>query len=425
MNPLRHLRNRKVLAVVGFVAFLLVVALWPESVPVDLAPVETGPLLVTVEEEGETRVRDRFVVSAPVAGQVLRIALEPGDPVREDETVLATFLPAAPVLLDTRSRAEAEAAVAAARATLGGAERGAEAGRGRPRPRPLRAGAPPGAVRAEDRVAAGPRRGGDRGPGRRRRPSEAPSSPWPAPSTSWRWPGRASSRPPAGPGRGQPIEIRSPIDGVVFKRYRWSEAVVQAGEPLLELGDPRRLEIVSDLLSTDAVRVNPGDPVLIEQWGGDETLRGTVRLVEPSGFMKISALGVEEQRVNVVVDFEDPVEAWEKLGDGYRVEVRVVIWQGEDVLKVPTSSLFRKGDGWAVFALDSGRARLVPVELGRRNGLEAQVVSGLEAGQEVVVHPSDSLEDGARVAELREHRRGSAGSGPVLLRRGKLDGAMQ
>jgi HlyD family secretion protein len=122
-----------------------------------------------------------------------------------------------------------------------------------------------------------------------------------------------------------------------------------------------------------------------------------VRLVEPSGFMKISALGVEEQRVNVIVDFEDPVEAWEKLGDGYRVEVRVVIWEGEDVVKVPTSSLFRKGDEWAVFALDSGRARLTPIELGRRNGLEAQVVSGLESGQEVVVHPSDTLEDGARV----------------------------
>ncbi len=200
-----------------------------------------------------------------------------------------------------------------------------------------------------------------------------------------------------GAGAGRPIEIRSPIDGVVFKRYRWSEAVVQAGEPLLELGDPSRLEIVSDLLSTDAVRVDPGDPVLIEQWGGEETLRGAVRLVEPSGFMKVSALGVEEQRVNVVVDFEDPVEAWNQLGDGYRVEVRVVIWKGEDVVKVPTSSLFRRGDAWAVFAVDSGRARIVPIEVGRRNGLEAQVISGLEAGQEVVVHPGDTLEDGARV----------------------------
>jgi HlyD family secretion protein len=158
------------------------------------------------------------------------------------------------------------------------------------------------------------------------------------------------------------------------------------------------MEIVSDLLSTDAVKVKPGAPVLIDQWGGERTLRGRVRLVEPSGFMKISALGVEEQRVNVIVDFEDPAQAWEALGDGYRVEVRVVIWQADDVLKVPASSLFRSGDKWAVFAVDSGRARLRTVELGRRNGLFGQVLSGLEAGQAVVVHPSDSLTDGARVA---------------------------
>jgi HlyD family secretion protein len=396
MNPLRHLRNRKVLAVLGFVAFLLVMALWPESVPVDLARVEQGTLLVTVEEEGETRVRDRFLVSAPVAGQVLRIALEPGDPVREDETVLATFLPAAPHLLDARTRAEAEAAVAAARATLGGA-----------RAEEQRAEAALTLARSElerhrelfqqkivSRQALDAAETAARAAGEALRAAEFAM----ASAEHQLEMARAGLMQATGGARaGEPIEIRSPIDGVVFKRYRWSEAVVPAGEPLLELGDPRQLEIVSDLLSTDAVRVSRGDPVLIEQWGGDETLRGRVRLVEPSGFMKISALGVEEQRVNVIVDFEDPVEAWEKLGDGYRVEVRVVVWEGEDVLKVPTSSLFRKGEGWAVFALDAGRARLIPIELGRRNGLEAQVVSGLEAGQEVVVHPSDTLEDAAWV----------------------------
>jgi HlyD family secretion protein len=396
MNPLRHLRNRKVLAVLGFVAFLLVMALWPQSAPVDLAPVVRGPLLVTVEEEGETRVRDRFVVSAPVAGQVLRIALEPGDPVTQDDTVLATFLPAAPVLLDARSRAEAEAAVAAARATLGGTsaeQKRAEAALALARSELERhrelfeqkivSAQALDAARTEARAAEEAFRAAEFALAGAEHQLEM---------------ARARLLQASGGGRvGQPIEIRSPIDGVVFKRYRWSEAVVPTGEPLLELGDPRQLEIVSDLLSTDAVRVDPGDPVLIEQWGGEETLRGAVRLVEPSGFMKVSALGVEEQRVNVIVDFEDPAFAWEKLGDGYRVEVRVVIWRGEDVVKVPTSSLFRKGDDWAVFALDSGRARLVPVELGRRNGLEAQVVSGLQPGQEVIVHPSDTLEDGARV----------------------------
>jgi HlyD family secretion protein len=396
MNPLRHLRNRKVLAVLAFVAFLLVMALWPSAVPVDLAPVESGPLLVTVEEEGETRVRDRFLVSAPVAGQVLRIALEPGDPVREDDTLLATFLPATPHLLDARSRAEAEAAVAAARATLGGS-----------RAEEKRTEAALTLAHSElerHRELFGQRivsqQAKDAAETEARAAEEALRVAAFAMASAEHQLEMAQARllqATGGARAGQPIEIRSPIDGVVFKRYRWSEAVVPAGEPLLELGDPRQLEIVSDLLSTDAVRVDPGDPVLIEQWGGDETLRGTVRLVEPSGFMKISALGVEEQRVNVIVDFEDPVDAWEKLGDGYRVEVRVVIWEGDDVVKVPTSSLFRKGDDWAVFALDSGRARLVPIELGRRNGLEAQVVSGLEAGQEVVVHPSDTLEDGARV----------------------------
>ena len=396
MNPLRHLRNRKVLAILAFVGLLLVMALWPATVPVDLAPVERGTLLVTVEEEGETRVRDRFLVSAPVAGQVLRIALEPGDPVREDETVLATFLPAAPVLLDARSRAEAEAAVAAARATLGGTS--AEQKRAEAALSLARSELERHRELFDQKIVS--QQTLDSAQTEARAAEEAFRAAEFAKASAEHQLEMAQARllqATGGPSAGEPIEIRAPIDGVVFKRHRWSEAVVQAGEPLLELGDPRRLEIVSDLLSTDAVRVDPGDAVLIEQWGGDETLRGTVRLVEPSGFMKISALGVEEQRVNVIVDFEDPVEAWEKLGDGYRVEVRVVIWEGEDVVKVPTSSLFRKGDDWAVFALDSGRARLVPVQLGRRNGLEAQVVSGLEEGQEVVVHPGDTLEDGARV----------------------------
>jgi HlyD family secretion protein len=397
MNALRHLRNRKVLAVLAFVALLLLMALWPATVPVDLAPVERGRLLVTVEEEGETRVHDRFVVSAPLAGQVLRIDLEPGDPVRREETVLATFLPAAPVLLDARSRAEAEAAVAAARATLGGTR--AEQRRAEATLTLARSELERHRELFEQKIVS--QQALDAAETEARAAEEALRAAEFAMASAEHQLEMAQARllqATGGARAGQPIEIRSPIDGVVFKRYRWSEAVVQAGEPLLELGDPRQLEIVSDLLSTDAVRVDPGDPVLIEQWGGDETLRGTVRLVEPSGFMKISALGVEEQRVNVIVDFEDPVDAWEKLGDGYRVEVRVVIWEGEDVVKVPTSSLFRKGNDWAVFALDSGRARLVPVELGRRNGLEAQVVSGLKSGQQVVVHPSDTLEDGARVA---------------------------
>jgi HlyD family secretion protein len=163
------------------------------------------------------------------------------------------------------------------------------------------------------------------------------------------------------------------------------------------LGDPTHLEIVSDLLSTDAVKVHNGASVLVERWGGEKSLRARVRRVEPAGFMKISALGVEEQRVNVVMDFEDSAEAWKALGDGYRVEVRIIVWESEDVLKLPTSALFRRGEDWSVFVYENGRARLRTIKIGKRNGLEAQILTGIEAGAQVVIHPSDSLMDGVRL----------------------------
>jgi len=387
-------KNRKLLAGVGFVALLLLAALWPEAAPVDLAPVERGPLLVTVDDEGETRVRDRYVVSAPVAGRLLRIELEPGDPV-EEGAVVAALSPAPPALLDARSRAEAAAAVEAARSGLGRARAEREralamSDRARSDLERHRALAGSGIVSREVLEA---RETEARAAGEALRAAQF------AVGTA----GQELERARAvllqfavgGPGRA--IELRSPVHGVVLKRLRESEAVVPAGEPLLELGDPRRIEIVSDLLSADAVKVRHGQPVLIEQWGGVDTLRGKVRRVEPSGFMKVSDLGVEEQRVNVIVDFEDPAEAWEALGDGYRVEVRIVVTEAKDAVKVPTSSLFRSGEEWAVFAVESGRARLRTIQVGRRNGLEAEVLSGLSAGERVVVHPADTLTDGARV----------------------------
>ncbi len=173
--------------------------------------------------------------------------------------------------------------------------------------------------------------------------------------------------------------------------------MVPAGEPLLEVGDPADLEIVSDLLSTDAVKIRPGNKILIEEWGGGNPLRGRVRRIEPSGFTKISALGIEEQRVNVIIDFEDSREAWEALGDGYRVEVRITIWEREDVLKIPTSSLFRDGERWAVFTVEEGKAVRRTVEIGQRNGLEAEVLSGFSEGEMVLVHPSDAISDGVAV----------------------------
>jgi HlyD family secretion protein len=197
---------------------------------------------------------------------------------------------------------------------------------------------------------------------------------------------------------GQAITILSPVDGVVLRRMRESASVVPAGEPLLELGDPGRLEIVADFLSTDAARIRPGSEVLIERWGGEGVLRGRVRRVEPAGFTKVSALGVEEQRVNVVIDLVEGQEASRRLGHAYRVEVAVVVWEAADVLKVPTSSLFRRGERWAVFVAEAGRARLRAIEVGQRNGLAAEVLSGLSAGERVIIHPGDSLADGGRVA---------------------------
>ncbi len=184
---------------------------------------------------------------------------------------------------------------------------------------------------------------------------------------------------------------------MVLRRLRESEAVVPAGEPLLEVGEPEDLEIVADYLSADAVKIRPGARVLIEEWGGDEALAGVVRRVEPSGFMKISALGVEEQRVNVVVDFVDPPEARIGLADGFRVELKVVLWEGEEVLQVPTGGLFRDGDDWAVFAVEAGRARLRTVDIGRQGGLVAEVLGGLEEGDRVILHPGDSIAEGLRV----------------------------
>jgi HlyD family secretion protein len=202
---------------------------------------------------------------------------------------------------------------------------------------------------------------------------------------------------------GRTVDVVAPVNGVVLKRLRESAAVVPVGDPLLEIGDPGSLEIVADFLSTDAVRVSSGDTVLVEQWGGSQPLEGRVRRVEPSGFMKVSALGVEEQRVNVIIDFEDEAEGG-RLGDGYRVEVRVVVWHNASALKVPVGSLFRRGEKWAAFVVESGRARLQTVNLGHRNDREGQVLGGLSEGQTVVLHPPDTLTDNARVTVRVEGR---------------------
>ena len=340
----------KWLAVAG-VAVAVGLLLRPAPIPVDVSVVERGALRVTIDEEGETRVHDRFIVSAPLAGRVLRIELEPGDRVVAGETVLATFQPRDPMLLDARTRAEAEARVRAARAALGQAhaerERsGVESDLAESELARQRLLATDGIV-SEERLEAAElvaRAGVETLRAAEFALRTAEFQLEVAQASLYQVEG--GSR--AGTDGGGPIVLRAPIDGVVLRRLRESEAIVPAGDPLLEIADPANLEIVSDLLSVDAVKITRGDDVLIDQWGGDHVLLGRVRLVEPSGFMKISALGVEEQRVNVIIDFVDVREAWAALGDGYRVEVRVIIWDAESVLKTPTSSLFRVGENWAV-----------------------------------------------------------------------------
>jgi HlyD family secretion protein len=395
----RLLFNRRVLLAIVIVGGLATLALWPRTVQVDAATVRSGPLRVTIDEEGETRIRHRFVISAPVAGRVQRIDLEPGDKIKRGETVVARVWPELPPLLDARSRAEAEAAVAAAEAALGRARAEEERTRvalnlARTELRRARLLVEAGATaRQELEIRESDARAAE---------EQAQAATF-AVATAQAELERARARlRPATSGRAPGlVSIEAPIDGVVLKRFRESESVVPAGEPLVEVGDPRNLEVVSDLLSTDAVRVAPDARVLIVQWGGERELEARVRRVEPSGFTKISALGVEEQRVNVIMDFVNPADAWSELGDAYRVEVRVVVWEADRVQKVPTSALFRDGDAWAVYAIENRRARRTRIEVGHRSGQEAEVMGGVSEGTVVIVHPSDTLEDGARV-EPRE-----------------------
>jgi HlyD family secretion protein len=391
------IRNRRVLASVAGIGGLITVALWPRPVPVDVATVSRGPLVVTVDEEGRTRVRDRFVVTAPVTGRILRIQLEPGDRVARGD-VIARLQPAAPALLDARTHAEATAAVKSAEAMLGHARAEeqrtqaalVQAQRELTRSRQLAsAGAiamqnldareADAAVAAEAAHAATFAVRAAAADAERARASEAGST----------------------LAAGGTVTVRAPVDGLVLQRLRESETVVPAGEPLVEIGDLNQLEAVMDLLSADAVQVRPGSRATIEQWGGD-ALAATVRRIEPAGFTKVSALGVEEQRVNVILDLTDVGEDSAFIGDAYRVEARIVLWEAGSVLKVPTNALFRDAGRWAVYVADRGRAKRTLVEIGHQTPQEAEVISGLAEGTRVIVHPGDLISDGTRVVGRTE-----------------------
>lgn len=404
---LRLLKNRRVQVAVLFIAVLVAFALWPETHPVDVGVVSRGPLLVTVDEEGQTRVRKRFMVSAPIAGRVLRIELEPGDAVKRG-AIVAQMRAELPPLLDERTRAEAQAAVAAAQASLGRARAEEQ------RARTALLQAERELNRTKELSAAGlsTRQELDLRETELAAAREALSAASFAVRVASSELARVQARlqPPAADGSGRVIAVRAPADGVVLRRLRESESVVPAGDPLVEIANTTELEIVSDLLSTDAVRVKTGARAFIEQWGGEGVLAAKVRRVEPFGFTKISALGVEEQRVNVILDFMDPAGAWNTLGDGYRVEVRIVVAEAPNTLKIPTSALFREGERWAVYVVDTGRARRTFVEIGLQTGQEAEVTGGLAEGARVIVHPGDALSDGARIEE-RSATSSPAGAG--------------
>jgi HlyD family secretion protein len=388
------IRSRTLIyAAAGLVPLALVaIALWPAPIVVETGPAVVGPLQVTSEEQGETRSRDRFVIAAPVGGRLLRVLLRDGDAVRDNQ-IVATM---APVPLSARERDEVNARVAAAAANLRSAEAQlshvledlAQAQRESTRSEQLFARAlvsrqqleqaQNAAVTLEKEVAAA-----------RYRAKSAAAELKSARAGLLALEGK-------GDGPSGTLMIRAPASGRVLRVLESSERVVTAGTPVLVIGDLEHLEVVMEMLSSEAVRVSAGMAAVLEGWGGDRPLNARVRLVEPYAFTKISALGVEEKRTRVVLDFIDSPGS---LGDGYRVTGRITIWSAPSVLKVPLAALFRCGAEWCVFVLEGKRAHRREVRIGHRNAFEAEILSGLEPGDRLVRYPPNELSDGSRVSE--------------------------
>jgi HlyD family secretion protein len=392
--------RRLVLGAIGLgLLAALVYAFMPRPVAVDIARAGRGPLRVTVDEDGRTRIKDRYVVAAPLAGRLSRIRLKAGEPVEAGKTTIAVMEPTDPALLDARAHAEADARVKAAEKARERANTQLE------RARAAESLCRSNLERAKRMYAS-------------RSMSEHEFEDFSAKHRTGLEDLRAAefdiqirdyeldlaraallrTRPTAAGGNENGrFYISSPIDGVVLRVLQESETVALPGLRLVELGDPKELEIEIDVLSADAVKVQKGARIYLEHWGGDEPLLARVRRVEPAGFTKISALGVEEQRVWIIADFDEPADKRKTLGDAYRVEARIVVWESADVLKIPAGALFRNGDGWAVFTVSDGKAMLRPVRVGHTNGIETEILDGLAVGDEVIVHPGDKVKDGVPV----------------------------
>lgn len=391
---MKRILNAIILIIVaaGVIA-LITIWLRPKPTKVDVAKAIRGPMRVTVDGEGKTRVRDRYVVAAPVAGRLRRITLRRGDAVETGQVIAQIdSLPLTP--LDPRQRAEAIGRVNAAKDAKREIDKMID------RSKALYDQARRDCERCEILV-----RSGDIS----RQELERAQT---AVATSFREYEAARSRAESAshevevasaallaanqsesPARAA-VKVQAPTRGKVLRVVEESERVVVAGAPLVELSNPSMLEVVIELLSTDAVKVSPGAHVFIEEWGGSEALEARVRMIEPSAFTKVSALGIEEQRVNVVADLTTPAAA---LGDGYRVEGRITVWQADNVLQVPVSALFRQGESWCLFVVENGEASLRQVEVGQRTPFEIEIKSGLDEGAQLIIHPSNQIQEGLRI----------------------------
>jgi HlyD family secretion protein len=394
--------QRKTMMLLGALALLIaVLAVFGLREPqrtVMLGNVVRGPFVQSFTEEGKTRLRQRYLVAAPLAGTIGRIDRQPGEAVRAGET-LAILTPAVAGLLDpgTRSRLRAEAAAAAAseraarQRVLAAQSAQVLAPKELVRSMELRERGLVSAAQEDLAVAAA-------------RQADADLNAATAESQAARQRETAAGALLAGEGQGggTSLPLTAPIDGVIIRRYQESASPVAAGQPILEIGDPSALEIEVEALSTDAVLLQPGMRARILRWGGPETIGATVARIEPGGFTKISALGVEEQRTRVIVDFDAPRAQWQALGDGFRVEVEFIVFAGEGILQVPSAALFRRDGGWFAYLAEDLRARGVPVEIGARSGASTAIVSGLAEGQLVVLDPDDQIRDGTRLAPIRD-----------------------
>lgn len=381
----------------GALLLLIIAGLRPKPIPVEIAQIARGPLAVSVFEEGKTKIRDRYLISPSVSGYMDRITLLPGDRVEAGKTVLATIHAEASSLLSNRAQTEAEAHVKAAEATL--QQRQADLERARSaayfahreedRERPLHQS---GAISAKDWDDA------EMTAAIRDRELQAAESSIQVANYNLEQ-ARASLLQAKGEtgSDDKTIEIKSPATGQVLTVNEPSARSITAGTPIMEVGDTRDLEAEIELLSTDAAMISPGAEAIVERWGGPYPLHAKVREIEPAAFTKTSALGVEEQRVKVIVEFTDPLERRAALGDRYRVEARIITWKSDNTLQAPTGALFRRGHDWMCYVLKGGKAVLRQVEIDHNNGVSAEVKSGLEPGEQVIVHPPDVVTEGASV----------------------------